>query len=131
MDPTGEIAFLAPLAPYAPALVPAMAKACAFVGSAGLAAYGLVEGGSRLMEQSSQEESESKEFDEDQKAAVELAKEAKKKGGLAEDEAEALVEQANDVGVPSRGPESHPNRPHGKEPHVHVGPVNHIPVRRP
>jgi RHS repeat-associated protein len=65
----------------------------------------------------------------DQEAAIELAKEAKNKGGLAADEAEALVELGNSVGVPSRGPEAHPNRPQGKSPHIHVGPVGHIPVR--
>jgi hypothetical protein len=28
-----------------------------------------------------------------------------------------------------RGPGSHPNGRHGKEPHGHVGPVNHIPIK--
>lgn len=30
-----------------------------------------------------------------------------------------------------RGPEEHPNRPYGKEPHGHVGPVDHIPIKDP
>jgi hypothetical protein len=29
-----------------------------------------------------------------------------------------------------RGPEVHPTRPHGKEPHGHVGPIKHIPVNK-
>jgi hypothetical protein len=27
-----------------------------------------------------------------------------------------------------RGPEVHPMRPYGNEPHIHVGPVDHVPV---
>lgn len=27
-----------------------------------------------------------------------------------------------------RGPEAHPNRPHAKEPHGHVGPIHYIPI---
>jgi len=50
----------------------------------------------------------------------------KKKGGLSEDEANALIDLAKDAGVRARGPESHPDRPFGKNPHIHVGPVNHI-----
>jgi len=67
--------------------------------------------------------------DADRDAAIQLAKEAKKRGGLSADEAEALVELGNSVGLPSRGPESHPNRTVGKDPHVHVGPIGHIPIR--
>jgi RHS repeat-associated protein len=67
-------------------------------------------------------------FTEDQQALVALAKEAKQKGGLALDEAKALGQWAKEHGLPFRGPEVHPNRPFGKIPHIHVGPVDHIPV---
>jgi len=40
--------------------------------------------------------------------------------GVTLDDAEAYKEL---------GAEVHPNRPHGKDPHIHVGPVDHIPVR--
>ena len=64
----------------------------------------------------------------DQQALNELGKEAKQNGGVSEKDAETLVNWGNEVGLPSRGPESHPNRPHGKEPHIHVGHNDHIPV---
>jgi len=65
----------------------------------------------------------------DQEALVDLAKEAKNKGGVSEEEAKTLVDWGKEVGFPgSRGPEAHPDRPFGQNPHIHVGPVNHIPV---
>ena len=64
----------------------------------------------------------------DQQALNELGKEAKQNGGVSEKDAEKLVNWGNEVGLPSRGPESHPNRPHGKEPHINVGHNDHIPV---
>ena len=64
----------------------------------------------------------------DQQALNELGKEAKQNGGVSEKDAETLVNWGNEVGLPSRGPESHPNRPHGKEPHIYVGHNDHIPV---
>jgi len=74
-------------------------------------------------------EDQSQQNTPDQGAAVDLAKEAKRKGGLSESEAKDLVDMANETGVPARGPESHPGRPHGRKPHIHVGPINHIPVK--
>jgi hypothetical protein len=65
--------------------------------------------------------------DENQEALVDLAKEAKKKGGVSEDEAQTLVEWGKEYNVPSRGPETHPDRPFNN-PHIHVGPVGHIQV---
>ncbi|MBW2700435.1 MAG: hypothetical protein JRF33_06410 [Deltaproteobacteria bacterium] len=61
----------------------------------------------------------------------ELIKMAKrdKKTGISSGDAKAYHDLGNRVGVKVRGPESHPNRPHGKKPHIHVGPVKHIPVR--
>jgi len=64
----------------------------------------------------------------DQQVLNELGKEAKQNGGVSEKDAETLVNWGNEVGLPSRGPESHPNRPHGKEPHIYVGHNDHIPV---
>jgi uncharacterized protein RhaS with RHS repeats len=62
----------------------------------------------------------------DQQAVIDLAKEAQKKGGLSADEARALQDLAKDAGVRTRGPESHKDRPQGQNPHIHVGPVDHI-----
>ena len=43
-----------------------------------------------------------------------------------------LNKEAGDKGFTKkdsvRGPETHPNKAHGKNPHGHVGPVDHIPV---
>lgn len=69
-----------------------------------------------------------KRFTPAQSKIVKKAKAAKKKG-LSEAEAEKLVKEAQDVGLPARGPETHPDRPHGKNPHIHVGPVNHMPIK--
>jgi hypothetical protein len=42
-----------------------------------------------------------------------------------------LVEWGKEVGLGrnARGPESHPTRKFGKEEHIHIGPVNHLPVK--
>jgi RHS repeat-associated protein len=71
----------------------------------------------------------SQRFSPDQDALIQLAKEAKRMGGVDVDEAEILEAWANEYGISFRGPEVHPNRPHGRIPHIHVGPVDHIPVR--
>jgi len=60
---------------------------------------------------------------------VDLAREAKKKGGVSLSEAEILKQWAKETDLPARGPESHPKRLVGKKPHLHVGPVDHIPVK--
>lgn len=70
-----------------------------------------------------------KRFTPDQQAAVDLAKEAKRKSktkNISQDDAQTILDWANEYGLPNRGPESHPNRPHGKNKHIHVGPVDHI-----
>jgi RHS repeat-associated protein len=65
----------------------------------------------------------------DQEALVELAKDAKnRKVPLTKEDAEALLDWAKETGLRGRGPESHPGRPHGKKPHIHIGPVDHIGV---
>lgn len=68
-----------------------------------------------------------KAFSKDAAALIDLAREAKRAGVSAE-EAKTLLEWAREYGVhPARGPEIHPAR-NFKRPHVHVGPVDHIPV---
>ncbi len=69
-------------------------------------------------------------FTAEQDAVIQLAKDAKRAGGLTQGDAETLREWAKEYGLPSRGPEIHPNRPGwaGENPHVHIGPVNHIPI---
>ena len=64
----------------------------------------------------------------DQASLIELAKEGQARG-LSRTDAATLKQWGAEYGVPVRGPEVHPNRPHGKKPHLHVGPVDHIPVK--
>ena len=68
------------------------------------------------------------EFSEDAGALIDLAKEAIRRGGLTCAEAEAMKKWGEEYGARVRGPETHPNRPFGKYPHIHVGPVDHVPV---
>jgi RHS repeat-associated protein len=63
----------------------------------------------------------------DQDALIKIAKEAKR-NGLSPEDAEVLREWAEEYDVPFRGPEEHPGRPIGSQPHIHVGSQNHIPV---
>ena len=70
---------------------------------------------------------QSSRFDPNQDALVQLAKELKRSGAT-EDEAKILEEWAKEYKLPFRGPETHPNRPYGSQPHIHIGPVNHIPI---
>jgi len=66
-------------------------------------------------------------FTADQSALVDLAKEAQRTG-VTRQEADVLRSWANETGLPFRGPETHPGRPIGQFPHMHLGPINHIPV---
>ena len=83
-----------------------------------------------------------KRFTPEQQALVEMAKGDKQRGGVTEGDMEAYKELnagAGAAGFPLpgavRGPEVHPPRsPNskpgpGQQPHGHVGPVQHIPVR--
>ncbi len=63
----------------------------------------------------------------DQDALIKIAKEAKR-NGLSPEDVEVLREWAEEYDVPFRGPEEHPGRPIGSQPHIHVGSQNHIPV---
>ena len=65
----------------------------------------------------------------DATAVIKLAKEAERKSKISpicETDAKQLQDWADEYGVPSRGPEVHPNRPHGKEPHIHINEGGHI-----
>ncbi|MCL6592264.1 MAG: RHS repeat-associated core domain-containing protein, partial [Firmicutes bacterium] len=64
-------------------------------------------------------------FTRDQDTLIQLAKEAKRTKITPED-ANTLIQWAKEYGLPYRGPEIHPNRPLGRFPHIHIGPVNHI-----
>ena len=68
-------------------------------------------------------------FTADQDALLQLAKEARKLGGVSEDAANTLLEWAKELGLrTSEGIEMHPGR-NFNIPHIRIGPVNHIPVR--
>ena len=54
---------------------------------------------------------------------------ADKRTGVTPADAQAYKALGKEAEVPVRGPEVHPNRPYGKDPHIHVGPVDHIPVK--
>ena len=64
----------------------------------------------------------------DAAALIKLAKRAKDTG-ISVDDAKTLLKWAKEYNVPARGPEIHPNRPKVNFPHIHIGPVKHIPVR--
>jgi hypothetical protein len=66
----------------------------------------------------------------EQTALIKMAKQDAKTG-ISKGDAEAYKELGKEAGVPVRGPESHPDRPapSSQMPHIHVGPVDHIPVR--
>jgi hypothetical protein len=66
-------------------------------------------------------------FTSDQAALIDLAKSAERVGGVTKNEANILRDWAKEYNVPFRGPESHPSRPFS-QPHIHIGPINHVPV---
>lgn len=68
-------------------------------------------------------------FTPDQAALVALAKRAKVTGGLNSREAAIMKEWADEYELLFRGPEAHPGRGFGSFPHLHIGPINHIPYR--
>jgi len=75
----------------------------------------------------------SKRFSDEKQALVDMAKKDKKTG-MTSDDMRAYKDLNKDLSDPFptnkvRGPEVHSNRPHGKQPHGHVGPVDHIPIK--
>jgi RHS repeat-associated protein len=71
-----------------------------------------------------------KVFTPNQAALVDVAKQAKRTG-VSPDDVKVLKTWGDEYGVKVRGPETHPRRPHGKKPHIHVGPIDHIPMKDP
>ena len=73
---------------------------------------------------------DSKKHTPDQQAVIELAKEAKKTGGVTEDDANILIDWAKEYDVPNHGPEVHPDRPGTASNilHFHIGKTGHIPI---
>lgn len=71
-----------------------------------------------------------KSYDPDQQALIQLAKDAKRRGGLPQDEANTLADWADEFGLPGHGPMTHP-RPgwSGTNIHINIGPIKHILVR--
>lgn len=63
----------------------------------------------------------------DQDALIQLAKDAKQRGGVSTNEAETLIRWAIEYGVDFQPIKSHPER-NFNIPHIHIGPVNHLPV---
>jgi hypothetical protein len=104
------------------------------------ATFGIVSGGLSLAEtlytgyQNARGKGQAEKFTEEQQALIEMAKDDKRKGGITREDMESykdLNKGLGSKGLPEgrvRGPESHPDRAHGKNLHGHVGPVNHIPV---
>jgi len=69
-----------------------------------------------------------KRFTPDQSALIDLAKQAKKTGGVDADEAKILQKWAKEYDIPhhpKKGFEIHPERNYS-DPHIHIGPVDHI-----
>jgi GNAT superfamily N-acetyltransferase len=92
-------------------------------GWAGFAASFLVPGDGELNALS-----KAARFGADERALIDLAK-AAKRTGIGRQEAQTLLNWAKEYGLPFRGPEAHPGRGFGSNPHIHIGPVNHIPVK--
>ena len=72
-------------------------------------------------------------FSDEKQALVDMAK-RDKRTGMSRADMEAYKELNKQLPDPFskkvvRGPERHPDRPHGKNWHGHVGPVNHIPIK--
>ena len=70
----------------------------------------------------------SKRFTPDQSALIDLAKQAVQTGGVSTEDARTLQHWANELNVPTHGPEAHLDRTF-RELHFHIGPIDHIPVK--
>jgi hypothetical protein len=69
-------------------------------------------------------------FSLDQDALVQLAK-AAKRSGLSTIDAQTLLDWAEEYGLDSKGGYIHTHDWAGMTPHIHIGPVDHIPVSLP
>jgi hypothetical protein len=105
--------------------------------SAGLVAHGANVLGETIFKQQGEPTAQGKgnRFNEEQQSLVDMAKKDKR-DGISSDDMQAYKDLNQELGDEGflenqvRGPERHPNRPHGKEWHGHVGPVDHIPVNK-
>lgn len=72
-------------------------------------------------------------FSSDQSALIQLAKEAKRLGGLSPDDARVLLQWADELGLRSHGIMTHGGRAGfgGTVPHININPVRHIPILMP
>ena len=72
-----------------------------------------------------------KRFTEDQQAVNDLAKEAKRTGGLTSENADTLMKWADEYGLPARGPETsiRPGYWHDHA-HYHIGIIDHILLKK-
>ncbi|WP_374030169.1 RHS repeat domain-containing protein [Bdellovibrio bacteriovorus] len=64
-------------------------------------------------------------FNTNQRALIDLAKRAQHTG-LTKEQGEIMRTWSKELNIPFRGPEVHPGRTFGQEPHFHIGPINHI-----
>lgn len=69
-------------------------------------------------------------LDPDQRALVDLAKDAKRRGGVSVEEGQTLADWAVEYGLPGHGPITHPIRGGwaGTNLYINIGPIKHIPV---
>ena len=69
----------------------------------------------------------SKMYNSNQQAVIEIAKQVKKNGGITLENAKILQDWASEYNIINHGPEVHPNRPGANSniPHIHVGKVGH------
>jgi len=67
--------------------------------------------------------SQGRQYNPDQQALIELAKDSKKRGGSTLDEANILLDWANEYGLSAHGPFS-------KILHFHIGKTGHIPIKK-
>jgi hypothetical protein len=134
VDPNGHFAILAALALITPVGWVAIGITAVGVGIY-FAVPGVRETVTSAIEQAGDAVSDAldpettKRNDENQEALVDLAQEAKQKGGVSEEDAQTLLDWADEYFVipHSDGIEQHPNRKFNL-PHIRIGPVNHIPV---
>ena len=83
-----------------------------------------------ILRMAASQDSKSKKFDPNQEALVDLAKQKEQRGGVTKSEAGTLLDWAKEYKVPARGPESHKTGQTAGQEHIHVGPINHIPVKK-
>jgi RHS repeat-associated protein len=138
-DPTGHCIFCIPLVITLGAVTPVGWVAIG-VTAVGVGLYFAVPGVreavtnglyqiGKAAEDAAEDATSEKGNDENQEALVDLAQEAKQKGGVSEEDAQTMLDWADEYNVVphSSGIEQHIHR-NFNIPHIRIGPVNHIPV---